>query len=44
MLAGRPLERSDVSVGLTDDMMALVEVFVTLARRRIVNAYRLRGN
>ena len=28
MLAGRPLERSDMPVGLTDDMMALVELAV----------------
>ena len=44
MLAGRPLERSDVSVGLTDDMMALVEVFATLARRRVVAVCHHRGN
>lgn len=30
MLAGRPWERSDVPVGLTDDMMALLELAVTL--------------
>jgi hypothetical protein len=36
MLAGRPQERSDVSVGLTDDMMALVVVAVVSPRRRVL--------
>jgi len=35
MLAGRPQERSDVSVGLTVDMMALVVFAVVLVCRRL---------
>jgi hypothetical protein len=43
MLAGRPWERSDVPVGLTDDMMALLELALPCACRRAAVALSVKS-